>query len=91
MKPFENTVGKGEYAGNQHFVLFEQIFSTLPKRNFSFSVIFILLSASSLNLDQSKNVLFSEGLTQTSHPLKSFCLQTELQGLGRIERDLYKL
>ena len=26
MKPFENTVGKGENAGNQHFLLFPQCF-----------------------------------------------------------------
>ena len=31
--PFENTVGKGENAGNQHFLLFPQgFFSTLLKR-----------------------------------------------------------
>ena len=26
MKPFENIVGKGENAGNQHFLLFQQYF-----------------------------------------------------------------
>ena len=25
-RPFENTVGKGENAGNQHFLLFSQCF-----------------------------------------------------------------
>ena len=28
-KPFENTVGKGENAGNQHFLLFPTMFFTL--------------------------------------------------------------
>ena len=31
-KPFENIVGKGENAGNQHFLLFPQCFLTNPKR-----------------------------------------------------------
>ena len=31
MKPFENTVGKGENAGNQHFVLFPQCFLPFSK------------------------------------------------------------
>ena len=30
-KPFENIVGKGENAGNQHFLLFLTILSTIPK------------------------------------------------------------
>ena len=54
MKPFESIVGKGENAGNQHFLLFP-VFSTLPNLNFNFSVTFILSSASSFNLEQSKN------------------------------------
>ena len=31
-KAFENIVGKGENAGNQHFLLFPTTFSTLSKR-----------------------------------------------------------
>ena len=31
-KPFENTVGKGENAGNQHFLLLPQCFLPIPKR-----------------------------------------------------------
>ena len=34
------------------------MFSTLPKGNFDFSIPFIVLSAYSFNLDQSKNLLF---------------------------------
>ena len=30
--PFENIVGKGENAGNHHFLLFTQCFLTIPKR-----------------------------------------------------------
>ena len=42
--PFENIVGKGENAGNQHFLLFPQCFLSIP--SFNFSVTFIFLSAS---------------------------------------------
>ena len=31
-KPFENIVGKGENAGNQHFLLFPQCFLSFPKQ-----------------------------------------------------------
>ena len=31
-KAFENTVGKEENAGNQHFLLFPTMFSTLSKK-----------------------------------------------------------
>ena len=36
-KPFENIVGKGENAGNQHFLLFPQCFIPFPKQVSSFS------------------------------------------------------
>ena len=32
-KPLENIVGKGENAGNQHFVLFQQCFNLIKGRN----------------------------------------------------------
>ena len=35
-KAFENNVGKGENAGNQHFLLFSHFFSTYPITNFKF-------------------------------------------------------
>ena len=38
------------------------MFSTLPKTNFSYSVIFNLSSANAVNLDQSKNLLFAKEL-----------------------------
>ena len=53
-KYLENIVGKGENAGNQHFLLFPTMFSTLSPKKFNFSVTFILLSANAFNLDRSK-------------------------------------
>ena len=50
-KAFENIEGKGENAGNQHFLLFPTMFSTLPNRNFCYLVRIILSSANALNLD----------------------------------------
>ena len=50
-RPFENIVGKGENAGNQRFLLFFTMFSTLPNVNFNLGVTFILLSANAFNLD----------------------------------------
>ena len=44
------------------FSLFVLMFSTLPKTNFNFSVTFIVLSANTFNLDQSKILLFGKGL-----------------------------
>ena len=32
MKPFENTVGKGENAGNHHFLFFPYVFSPFQKK-----------------------------------------------------------
>ena len=57
--PFENIVGKGENAGNQHFLLFPQCFLPFPKE---FSVTFILLSANALNLDQFEILSFCKEL-----------------------------
>ena len=60
--PFENIVGIGENASNQHFLLFIIMFSTLPKPNFNCSFTFILSSAHALNLEQSKILSFGLGL-----------------------------
>ena len=59
-KTFENIVGKGENAVNQHFLLFPQCFLPVPKTNFNFSDTYILSSANAFNLDQSKNALFGK-------------------------------
>ena len=61
-KRFESIVGKGENAGNQHFVRFPQCFLPILKQ-ISISVTFILLSANAFNLDQSKILLFGKKLT----------------------------
>ena len=37
-KPFENIVGKGENAGNQHFLIFQQCFPPIPKIIFVFKL-----------------------------------------------------
>ena len=39
------------------------MFSNLPKRNFNFSVKFILLAANAFNLDRSKILFFGKELT----------------------------
>ena len=38
MKALENTVGKGENAGNQHFLLFPQCFLSIPRENSVFDL-----------------------------------------------------
>ena len=37
-KPFENIVGKGENAGNQHFLLFPQCFLPYQRQELSFEL-----------------------------------------------------
>ena len=53
-KPFENTVGKGEIARNEQFLLFPTVFST-PLDNFlPFSSNLKLSSANYFSLEESK-------------------------------------
>ena len=59
MKPSENTVEKGENAGNQHFLLFPQCFLPFPK---DFQSHLFLLRARSFKLDQCKNLSFGKEL-----------------------------
>ena len=63
----ENIVGKGENAGNQHFLLFPQCF-LLSQNKFQFLQSLILSSGNALNLDQSKILSFGKdlNLSQTS-------------------------
>ena len=56
--PFENIVGKGENAGNQHFLLFPQCFLPCPTSDFNVRITLILLSANLFNLDWSKILSF---------------------------------
>ena len=57
--PVENTVAKGENAGNQHFLLF-QLFSTLFITNFNYIT---SSSANTFHSDGSEISLFAFGLT----------------------------
>ena len=59
---FENKVGKGENAGNHHFLLFP-VFSTQSKKEIFILAMFYLLSANAFNLITSKILLFGKGLT----------------------------
>ena len=58
-------MGKGENAGNQHFLPFPLCFLPIPnsKVNFCFLVTFVLSSAHAFNLDQSKILSFGKELT----------------------------
>ena len=56
-------MGKGENAGNQHFLLFPQCFSTLSKTNFNFSATSIFSSANAFNLVWPKILPFGKELT----------------------------
>ena len=55
-KSFENTVGKGEIARNEQFLL-------SPQRFLPFSSNLKLLSASSFSLEESKSLSFGKGLS----------------------------
>ena len=65
---FENILGKGENAGNQHFLLFPTILFTLPKTIFSFSVKVILSSANAFNLNLS---LISSFVKEVNSPFSN--------------------
>ena len=62
MEAFENSLGKGENAGSQHFLLFSIVFSTFPKTKLTLSVRAILLSANALSSNQSKILLVGKGI-----------------------------
>ena len=61
-KPFENTMGKGENASNQHSLFFPTVFSILSRREIIILATCNLLSANAFNLDTSKMLLFGKGL-----------------------------
>ena len=60
MKALETIVGKGENAGNHHFLLFPRCFLTFPKQISSFELHFDLSSANAFNLDKFKNFSFGK-------------------------------
>ena len=76
MKPFENIVGKGENAGNQHFLLFPQCFLPVLKTIFNFSVTVALSSANTFNLDQFKKLLFGPGLNYGFYSMETIVKMT---------------
>ena len=57
---FENSMGKGENAVILDFLFFQQHFLYSQEQYFNFLVTFILLSANTLNLDQSKILSFDK-------------------------------
>ena len=58
-KPFEHIEGKGENAGNQHFLIFPQCFQpSITDKNHLLKSTFMLSSANALNFDQSKILSF---------------------------------
>ena len=57
---FENIAGKGENAGDLHFLLFPQCF--LPIQKQISRVMFTLLSANTFSLDEFKILLFGKEL-----------------------------
>ena len=70
---FENIVGKGENAGNQHFLLFPQCFLPIQKKRISvFKLHLFCPSANAFNLDQGKNLLFGKRLKSVNPVFYSF-------------------
>ena len=92
-KSLKNTVGKGEIAHNEQFLLFSQFFSTCLKSFLPFSTILKFLSANSFNL------LFGKGLKLISLTNKRFdstqiytVIDIEVvkqTGLGMVYRDAF--
>ena len=60
--PFKNIEGKGENAGNQHFLLFPQCFHAYHSQISSFKVVLFCHSQNAFNLDQSKILSFGKEL-----------------------------
>ena len=62
-KAFENLVGSGENAGNQHFLLFPQCFLPFPKQISIVYVQLIFYSAIAFKLDESLILSLGKELT----------------------------
>ena len=60
-KSFENTVEKGEIAGDEQFLLFPTVFSTSMENHLPFSSNLELLSAKSFSLEESKICCLGKG------------------------------
>ena len=59
-KTFKNIVGKGENAGNQHFLLFPQCFLTHHRQKSSIERYLICRLQNAINLDRSKILSFGK-------------------------------
>ena len=66
-KHFENIVGKGEDADNQHFLLLLQWFLPFPMVSLGYSL--FLSSANAFNLDKLKKLLLGKELMTSSRSL----------------------
>ena len=67
---FDNIVGTGENAGNQHYHLFPPCFLPIPKQILISQFHLILSLANAFNLDQSKILSFGKEFTvKCWHPL----------------------
>ena len=64
MKALENTGGKGENVGNQHFLPFPPVFSILSKGGMVILATFNLSSANAFHLVKSKILSFSKRLNK---------------------------
>ena len=62
----ENTVGKAENAGDQHFLLFPTVLSALSERKIVILVTYSFSSENAFNLVMSKNLSFGKGLTHST-------------------------
>ena len=60
-KPFENTVGKGEIAQNEQFLLFPQCFLPVSRTFFPFLSNLKMSSANSFSLEESKIYRLGKG------------------------------
>ena len=63
-KALENTVGNGENAGNQHFLLFPQCFLLYQREQLSFLAVFNFSYANGFNLVTTKTLSFGKGFTE---------------------------
>ena len=61
-RPLDNILGKGENAGNQHFLLFSKCFLPFLKQNSNFESNLFFVVCKYFNLDHSKILSFGKKL-----------------------------
>ena len=97
MEAFENILGKGKNAGNQHFLLFPKYFLPIPTRISVFEL--PLSSANAFNLDECKILSFGKGkkkkIVDNSVPFFQFswivgvCPDSEIPSLHPFENNYH--